>query len=122
MRVDRPHATARMKAGGVTIEGLALSLTREHGQRRVRFVAKPEGIEETQPPPRPNRGLLKSAERQRSKTHCPFGHPYTPENTRVAHGRRFCRRCGTERSAARRVQGYWERSDGMVLGMLGAMG
>ena len=124
MRIGRPTRVARMNVGGVSIEALALSLTREHEQgRRVRFVAKPEEPEEAPPPPPPpNQGLLKSAEKQRSKTHCPFGHPYSKENTRVAHGSRFCRRCVTERSAARRARAYWERNDGVLLGMLGAMG
>lgn len=27
------------------------------------------------------------------KTHCPQGHEYTPENTKVAKGRRYCRTC-----------------------------
>jgi hypothetical protein len=29
----------------------------------------------------------------RSKTHCPKGHPYTPENTILRHGSRFCKTC-----------------------------
>jgi len=32
-------------------------------------------------------------ERQRSKTHCPAGHEYTPENTRIKRGARCCREC-----------------------------
>lgn len=28
-----------------------------------------------------------------SKTHCPYGHPYTSENTRITYGRRRCRIC-----------------------------
>jgi hypothetical protein len=34
----------------------------------------------------------------RYKTHCPHGHEYTPENTRVYRGSRNCRKCGTEHS------------------------
>lgn len=35
-------------------------------------------------------------------THCPRGHEYTPENTRVAkHGGRNCRTCENDRNAAR---------------------
>ena len=30
---------------------------------------------------------------QRKKTHCPFGHEYTAENTHKYNGSRFCRRC-----------------------------
>lgn len=37
-------------------------------------------------------------ERQRSKTHCPQGHEYTPENTKVKRGRRHCRECAREQS------------------------
>lgn len=33
------------------------------------------------------------------KTQCPQGHEYTPENTRVSGGSRFCRACGRERAA-----------------------
>ena len=37
-------------------------------------------------------------ENQRAKTHCPAGHPYTPENTVVfADGRRRCLTCRRER-------------------------
>lgn len=36
----------------------------------------------------------------RRKTHCPKGHEYTDENTRMARGRRACRACDRERKAA----------------------
>ncbi|MEW2066665.1 HNH endonuclease [Streptomyces sp. NPDC007346] len=32
------------------------------------------------------------------KTHCPKGHEYTPENTRVLAGSRYCRACGRDRA------------------------
>lgn len=33
-----------------------------------------------------------------NKTHCPSGHPYDDENTRVYRGKwRYCRKCGAER-------------------------
>lgn len=39
------------------------------------------------------------------KTHCPEGHPYTPENTyRQGNGARECRECRRERSRAYRVR------------------
>ena len=42
------------------------------------------------------------AERQRAVTHCPRGHPYSPENTRIgARGGRLCRACGREGVRAR---------------------
>ena len=41
-------------------------------------------------------------ENQRIKTHCPQGHPYTPENTyKFADGRRRCRRCRIDQVRAR---------------------
>ena len=39
---------------------------------------------------------------QRSKTHCPSGHAYTTENTRIYRTWRYCRSCERERSARRR--------------------
>ena len=37
-------------------------------------------------------GIVAGA-RMRSKTHCPYGHEYTPENTYLNKGRRVCRAC-----------------------------
>lgn len=37
-----------------------------------------------------------------AKTHCPKNHPYDEANTRVNNGRRHCRACARERSAASR--------------------
>jgi hypothetical protein len=36
----------------------------------------------------------------RAKTHCPAGHAYTPENTKLYEGRRYCRTCARDRSLA----------------------
>jgi len=33
----------------------------------------------------------------RVKTHCPHGHEYTSQNTRVYRGRRFCKACASAR-------------------------
>lgn len=35
----------------------------------------------------------KGGEHQRIKSHCPQGHPYNEENTRMYEGRRYCRAC-----------------------------
>ena len=40
------------------------------------------------------KGRDTSQQRHRAKTHCPHGHEYTPENTRIGHdGGRDCRAC-----------------------------
>ncbi len=47
--------------------------------------------------------LPRPGENNRSKTHCPKGHPYTPENTyKYDDGRRRCRRCRLDQVAAAR--------------------
>jgi hypothetical protein len=38
-----------------------------------------------------------------SKTHCPRNHEYTPENTYVYRGSRYCRSCWTSRRRQRRT-------------------
>lgn len=37
-----------------------------------------------------------------TKTHCPSGHPYSAENTRVYRGTRFCRECRRQYDQRRR--------------------
>lgn len=37
---------------------------------------------------------------QSKKTHCPQGHEYSQENTRIYAGRRYCKTCATERNRA----------------------
>jgi len=34
----------------------------------------------------------------RERTHCPHGHEYSPENTRIYNGRRFCKQCSLNRN------------------------
>jgi len=46
--------------------------------------------------------LSKNGEFQRVKTHCPQGHPYTPENTHTDKGQRKCRTCDKLRHKAAR--------------------
>jgi hypothetical protein len=38
----------------------------------------------------------------RAKTHCPRGHPYDADNTRLYQGRRFCKACGVRADRASR--------------------
>ena len=50
------------------------------------------------------KGRLDPGAFQRKKTHCPKGHEYSNENTRITHGSRSCRAC--ERAAWRLRIGY----------------
>ena len=46
--------------------------------------------------------LSGNGEWQRIKTHCPQGHPYTPENTHTYRGMKKCRTCDKLRHQAKR--------------------
>lgn len=49
------------------------------------------------------RGAAASGAKSRAKTHCPQGHPYTPDNLRKnKHGHRSCLTCHRERARANR--------------------
>lgn len=48
-------------------------------------------------------GGLAGAEKQRSKTTCPWGHAYSKENTGVRRGRRICRACARDRERNKRL-------------------
>jgi len=48
------------------------------------------------------RGLLPAPARMRAKTHCPQGHPYSPENTYILpNGWRRCKICSREKARKR---------------------
>jgi len=48
-------------------------------------------------------GGLANGARQRAKTHCPLGHPYTPDNIVASKvGHRKCKTCARDRERARR--------------------
>lgn len=44
------------------------------------------------------RGRKGGVKSQIAKTHCPHGHEYSPENTRISNGSRNCRTCQRERA------------------------
>lgn len=46
----------------------------------------------------PDGGGTRMANTHRSKTHCPQGHRYDEENTRIYRGRRYCRACQRARA------------------------
>lgn len=48
----------------------------------------------------PEENARRSHRAPANRTHCPSGHEYTPENTYLYDGRRFCRACALVRSAA----------------------
>jgi hypothetical protein len=63
---------------------------------RVRRCVRPDHLE----PVTHQENVLRGegiAARQAQRTHCPKGHPYDAENTRIYRGRRFCRACAATR-------------------------
>ena len=59
---------------------------------RVHSCVNPDHLEPVTPGENVRRGM--SPQRQRSKTHCPYGHPYSPDNTYLRGPRRW-RTCVT---------------------------
>lgn len=79
-----------------------LELDHTCGNRRC---VRPDHLEPVTHAENVRRGRLGAvtAARQRAKTHCPYGHRYSPENTRVgSNGSRNCRTC--ERDRMRRIR------------------
>lgn len=48
------------------------------------------------------RGVNLPAAWNAAKTHCPAGHAYSAENTRIRNGKRYCRACDRMRQRARK--------------------
>lgn len=48
-------------------------------------------------------GVRNKIHPESKRTHCPKKHEYTPENTRVYRGKRFCRKCKTIRNKEQRM-------------------
>src|ERR1051326_3887830 len=75
---------------------------------RVRCCVNPDHLEPVTHAENLRRGSgvpesTKEATRARAKliTHCPKGHEYTPENTRIKQGKRACKACDRDRHNAR---------------------
>jgi hypothetical protein len=64
---------------------------------RVRRCVNPDHLDLVTHAENVRRGLVGS--RERSRTHCPYGHPYDESNTYVKGGGRHCRACKARRAA-----------------------
>lgn len=72
----------------------------ERAMERARYVPKPRDIEAYREFGR-RVGAITGA-RQKAKTHCPSGHPYDEQNTRIEGNRRICKACVRARVKRRR--------------------
>lgn len=73
---------------------------------RVRHCVRPEHLEPVTAKENIQRGQTgpSRGRQQRAKTHCPHGHPYDEENTRIYLGHRHCRACQRVHNRARFVK------------------
>lgn len=67
---------------------------------RVPLCVKPEHLEAVTQHVNALRG--DSGKHQAVKTHCPTGHPYDEQNTKLYQGRRYCRACHRADNARRK--------------------
>jgi hypothetical protein len=68
---------------------------------RVKHCVNPDHLELVTPRENTLRAPSNAATVNARKTHCPWGHEYTPENTYVWSGRRRCRECVALQRAGR---------------------
>lgn len=66
---------------------------------RVRHCVRPDHLEAVDRATNIRRGMIAEVNRRRAaaRTHCPQGHPYSPENTRFEKVGRSCRACSRSR-------------------------
>lgn len=90
------HRIAYELTFGAIPDGLTIDHVRSRGCVR-RDCMNPSHLE-------PVTGRVNSQRRSEAITHCPQGHPYDVKNTRIYHGRRYCRACSRERNRRRRTR------------------
>lgn len=91
-----PHRWAYIELVGPIPEGLEL----DH-LCKVRNCVRPDHLEPVTRAENMHRSDV--WETNRSKTHCPQGHPYDEENTCHSRGRRYCRACSRLATRRRRA-------------------
>jgi hypothetical protein len=94
--LDRSHVLAHRFAYELLVGPIAGSLEMDH-LCRVRHCVNPHHLEQVTHRVNTLRGTCPSAQAARV-THCPQGHAYNEENTRIYQGRRYCRECSREAS------------------------
>lgn len=88
--VNRQRYLAHRYAYSVWVGDLVDEMEIDHLCRNTRCV-NPQHLEQVAPEEHARR--TDQGAYQRGKTHCPAGHAYTPENTRIDGSRRHCRAC-----------------------------
>lgn len=100
-KLQGAHRAASSLANGAIPDGLQL----DH-LCRVRCCINPDHLELVTAAENTRRGIGVGAAmvaRQKSKTHCPIGHPYSEENTRIHRGGRRCMECDRRKARERYI-------------------
>jgi len=95
LKVDGKRRRAHRLAYNHFVGPIPAGLVLDHLCRN-RGCVNPAHLEAVTQKVNANRGL--TGANMRNKTHCPKGHEYTPENTRIVSGSRHCRTCHRARA------------------------